>query len=88
MDEAVNALANIWNGRVWPQLEESFALRPDQLTALLKVDQSGTTDVLRLSSPPDLAMEVGALPVPRFDTSAGPDEVARTLVSLAIRLSE
>ena len=72
LDEAIATLASIWSGRIWPQLEESFALRPDQLVALLRIDTLDPADPLRLSSPSNAAMDAGALAVPSFDTSASP----------------
>ena len=81
-------LASIWSGRIWPQLEESFALRPQQLVALLRIDTLDPTDVLRLSSPPDAAMDAGALAVPSFDTLASPTAIAKTLLKVSMRLSE
>ena len=87
LDEAVNALANIWSGRIWPQLEESFALRPDQLMVLLGIESSDTTGVLRLSAPPDIAVDVGASPVPSFETSSSVTEVSQALMTIAGRLS-
>ena len=80
LDEAVDALANIWSGRIWPQLEELFALRPDQLVELLKIAPSDTSGVLRLSSPTEAAMEVGASQVPSFETSNGANAIAEALM--------
>lgn len=88
LDEAVATLASIWSGRIWPQLEESFALRPQQLVDVLKIDTLEPNDVLRLSSPPDSAMDAGALAVPSFDSLASPAAIARTLLRVSMRLSE
>lgn len=87
LEEAVNALANIWAGRIWPQLEETFALRPDQLIVLLRLGQLGPNDVLSLTSPDEAAMEVGALPTPRFTASADAESIGRTLLAIAQGLS-
>ena len=89
LDEAITTLAGIWSGSIWPQLEESFALRPEQLAALLALDASQMGGVLRMSStPPDAAMKMGAVAAPSFDTSASATEIVESLNSLAIRLSE
>ena len=87
-EEAIRVLANIWGGRIWPQLEESFALRPDQLGALLMINSSGTTGVLKQSSPPETAVDFGASPVPSFDTSASAVAVAEALLEITRRLSQ
>lgn len=88
LNEAVTALAEIWTGRIWPQLEESFALRPEQLVALLALDPSQTTGVLRMSAaPPDSARELGAVATPSFDTSASATDIVDSLHGLASRLS-
>ena len=86
-DVATVVLANIWSGRIWPQLEESFALRPDQLGALLMIDSSGT-GVLKQSSPPETAVDFGASPAPSFDTSASVTEVVEALLEITRRLSK
>ena len=83
VDEALNALANVWAGRIWPQLEETFALRSDQLVALLRLDRLGTNEVLSLSSPDENALGAGASPTPRFKSSADAESVGRALLAIA-----
>ena len=84
----VNALSNIWSGRVWPQLEESFALNPEQLTTTLGLNQGNVSNVLILSSPDEAASEIGALSVPTFRSSADPQDIVRALYQIAERFSQ
>ena len=88
INEAISALVSVWRGRIWPQLEESFALRPEQLAAILQTnDVEG--DAFSVSSPPPESLrDLGAMATPRFDDSAPSVEIARSLVRLAARLSE
>jgi 5-methylcytosine-specific restriction protein B len=60
--EAAEALTDVWNYRLLPQLEELFGDRAEQLAALLRLDEVPTPEAqpLQLLSPPAALAELGA----------------------------
>ena len=84
-EEAVEVLATIWGGRIWPQLEDLFALRPEQLSIVLNVSESTTGGALRLAAPPASVVELGASPTIRFNSSSTAREVGQALLNVVSR---
>lgn len=64
VDEAKEALTDIWKYKILPQLEELFHGRIEQLRSILRLDEfaKGDKTPLFLQNPSDAMIEVGAAP--------------------------
>lgn len=87
LSEAKASLAGAWTGRIWPQLEDTFALHPEQLAWVLGLEEGLDTGALKLTMPPEDAIELGGIPAPVMGATASDDEVIEVLRSLVMRLT-
>lgn len=87
LHEAKAALAGAWSGRIWPQLEDTFALHPEQLALVVGLKEGLDTGALTLAKLPEDAIELGGVPAPVMGATASDDEVVEVLRGLVKRLT-
>ncbi|WP_223942030.1 AAA family ATPase [Arthrobacter sp. StoSoilB22] len=73
-------LAQIWLNKVFPQLEEYFIGRSEQLLSILSIDRS--LGAVEVHSPTLSEEDLGGSPVIQAKTSASPDEVLLTVTNI------